>query len=360
MRCYTIGTSRLGRACMENINMDGKGTLHLDSGSEAHALWLAPLDGGGDGTWGRLRIDMDLPPDAALRVYAIAGDEKERISSFLLAASVNIEKKRTLFDTGASAAIRADVQADIFPGVQGMTHTFRKKGDARRTDRYGMLLYRLKGRYLWLGMEVYKGAGGSIHQIKVTAQDDGFLNSFPDIYRERDGTFHRFISAFAAVCQDFREDTQNMWERFDLEKADDDALTEMAAWLGLRTGEGLLTHGELKEITAQAHIFVRMKGTPDVVKHLTRLLTGETPLIVEKANGEVTLLLYRRLTEEEELRLLFFLTQFIPVYSRLNILSYEEETGLDGYCFSDCNTQIPQFGGGSLDSGSCADGCTAG
>jgi len=52
-----------------------------------------------------------------------------------------------------------------------------------------VLLYGLNGRYLYLVLELIGLGEGKITGMKVDSQGDNFMNTFPEIYRERGGYF---------------------------------------------------------------------------------------------------------------------------------------------------------------------------
>lgn len=332
MRCYTYRKSKLERACIEGMRLEDDGRIFLDA-RRAAFLWLPPLDGGTEKEWGRLVIEADFLQGSTVRVYAAAGEEKEKITQFLLDSSVKTEQKQAFFSAN---------------------------GTAGKTCRRSSLLYGHKGRYLWLGIEVRNVPQGCIEKIQVRCPGDIFMGTFPQVYRENGGTLHRYLSVFSSVYDDFREESARIWEMYNPDKAGSRALASIGEWFGIHMGEGLLSEEEMRTIAGSAHRLIQIKGTPAAVREVTELLTKEKPLIVEKDNGDVTLLLERKLTEDEELRLLFFLRQFVPAYSRLNILSYGEENGMDGYCFADINARIPRFEEGALDAESPLDICVSG
>lgn len=331
MRSYTFRQSKLQRACMEGIRLGEEGRL-FPNGRDRGFLWLPPLDGGVEKDWGRLVVDGQFPEESILKIYAAAGEDKEKTTGFLLDPSVSAERKQGFFS---------------------------ERGTAGKPYAKSALLYEHTGRYLWIGLEWKNAEKGWIDRIKVCCPGDFFLETLPQVYRERGGVLHRYLSAFSSVYEDFREETGRIWERFDPERAGPSELAAIGEWFGIHMGEGLLKEQEMRELAGNVCRFVRMKGTPAVVRELTVLLTGEPPLMVEKGNADVTLLLSRKLTEDEELRLLYFLRQFVPAYSRLNILSSEEENRLDSCCFADRNARIPRFDQGILDEESSLDTCVS-
>ena len=60
-----------------------------------------------------------------------------------------------------------------------------------------ILLYQLRGRYLYLGFELVGRGGGSISRIRVQRGSDTFYSAFPEVYHENDSFFHRLISVYS-------------------------------------------------------------------------------------------------------------------------------------------------------------------
>lgn len=335
MRCYTIRKSRLARAFMEGMSAEDDGTVRMTAGSR-HYMCLPPLYGGEKEEWGRLHIEAALPQGSRMLVYAAVSEDKEAPGHIMLNDTISYGK-RTAF--------------------------FADRGRGPVEMKQNLLLYGLKGTYLWLMIEVADTGlqkDGRIGRIRVFCPGDDFMNGFPQIYQERGSVFHRFISVFSTVCSDFKEQTELLRDRVDLSKAGPEDLSGIAGWFGIELGSGLLTIDQMREMTANLHLYVRMKGTRFVMRELTRMLTGETPLIIENSSKETVLLLERKLTEDEELKLLFFLLQFKPVHIRLNVLSYYEEDALDSYCFTDSNAALVSPETAALDRDCAADTCVCG
>lgn len=335
MKCYTIRKSRLARAFMVGMSAADDGTVRMTAG-QRHYICLPPLYGRKQEEWGRLNIETELPRGSRLLIYAAVSEEKE------------VPKHILLNDTTAYAK-RASFFAEHGKGPLEM--------------KKNLLLYGLKGRYLWLMIEVADTGlqkDGRIDRIRVFCPGDDFMNAFPQIYQEKGGVFHRFISVFSTVCSDFKEQAELLRDRVDLVRAGPEELTRIAGWFGIDLGDGLLTISQMREITANLHCYVKMKGTRFVMRELTRMLAGETPLIIESSSKEIVLLLERKLTEDEELKLLFFLLQFKPIHIRLNVLFYQEEESLDSYCFTDGNAALACPDRAALDRDCSTDTCVIG
>lgn len=335
MKCYTMGYAKLRRAWKKGIEAGRDGILILDTDTDCHEICLPCLDGGKEGAqWGRLRFRPELPEGCILSVYALAAENGDIMEEFM----------------AGDPAAHTDVQS-----------FFKENGAGPFFNQRDILLYEVWGRYLWIYMRIQNGAGGTIQYIQVINPGDHFLRTFPEIYQERGGSFHRYLSVLSSVYYDMEEKIKETGKLFDLETSPGYMLRELAGWFGIDIGEGLLTEGELQSLLRNAGRYVKIKGTKKVIEELTELLVHETPLLIEHTKGqkmlEVTLLLHQKLAPSEELKLLFFLIQFKPVYVRLNVLSYQEPWGMDEYCFLDINARAYWCEEAVLDTDSGADLC---
>ena len=336
MKCYTFRYSKLRRSYIQGAELLENGTFALRAQKAPCYICLPPLDGAKEAAkWGRLQVKAELPKDSILSVYAFASDSQDEITECLLG-----EEPKETAENGENKII-----------------FFGEHGIGPFTNRENMLLYELCGRYLWLALKITHGGSGSIKQIRVSDPGDNFMQTFPEVYQERNSEFHRYLSVFSTIYNDFQEETEKTKELFLLGSAPDWILPQIGELTGISTGEGILPVPKLKKLLEHAARYVHYKGTAKVMRELTELFIGEVPLLIEKEDGNVTFLLERKLEEEEEMWLLYFLNQFKPVYSRLNLISYEEEDGIDRYCFTDINAKIQCLMPGSLDNDAASEQC---
>lgn len=334
MRCYTFRPSKLKRACCLGMEPAQDKKLVLCGGEIPHCIFLPPLYGTEDAArWGRLHIETDLPSGSVLTIWAAASDSPEEPGEILLNRNVLPERKKNYL---------------------------REHGICPAVNREDILLYELSGRYLWIGLEITHAGEGSIEQVQVINPGDHFMQTFPEVYQERNGVFHRYLSVFSSLYHDIEKETEGLEELFRVDSAPKWMLKEIGRLFGIETGEGLLGMSSLRKLLQNACRYTRMKGTASVMREITQLLSGEEPLIIEKEDGNIVFLLDTELTGEEELRLLFFLEQFKPLYGKLTLLSYEEEAMLDRYCFADINAGIMNPGQGVLDGGFASERCVMG
>lgn len=321
MRRYTIGYSRMKHACLEGMRVCEDGTVLL-CGQGVHRMCFNPLwTYQGEADWGRLRLETDLPPGSVLTVYAAATDKKEEVGQ--------------LFNRAY----------------------FEEYGKGPFVNQENILLEGISGQYLWLYIEAANADQGQLLNMRLYQPADQFLATFPEVYQERGSVFHRYVSVFSTLYQDIEEQTEDLCEIFDLDRAPSKLLTLFGRWLGLELVEGILPTDTIRRVLGQTCRLNRIKGTRKAVTEVTEMITGERPVILEKENGTAVVMLRQELTEDMELALLFFLLQFKPVKTRLHIISLEDVMGLDEYCFLDVNAVFWEPCLGELDKGNALEQC---
>lgn len=346
---YSIGKNYFKRACLCGMRMDEGGALCTDADSELHTAALPVIDSGiEDCSWGRLKFDQECDADAVVYLYLIASNEREPYDT-LCDAEVPIDKKKQLVRAG---------------------------GGLRVINRSDLLLYELSGRYLWIMIEV-SGAYAKLDSIRVHAPGDNFMATFPEVYREKNSFFHRYLSIFSSMYNDFQDKLDHREELLNLAHAPQELLLLYARWLGLELNRDYFDVEVLRALVREAGELSRMKGTKGCMERLCQLLIGETPQIVERSHlqryvrmeererinqlygdspFDVTLMLSHSISEKQEKQLLMLLGQFKPVRSRLRIICLTDSGVLDGHTYLDKNAVSFVQSDGTLDGGRLADG----
>lgn len=292
---------------METYTVKAESGRHLHAGPEEQAYLYRVDQVKKQGIWGRLSIRGSFGRDSILTVYASAGADGSR-------------------------------EPDFF-----------EQGKGPFVNRYDILLYGLKGRYLWIYLKISGQGSSRVEELRITNPGDNFLQTFPELFQEQGGFFHRYLSVLSSMYADFQEKLDHMEELFDPLTAPTEMLPKLADWMGIDCGSALLQERQIRRLLKECHALIRIRGTRLVLIRLTRLLLGEEPVVIEKENRNVTLLVGRELPQEEEWKLLFFLNQFKPADSRLNIVSFQEAMGMDEYCFLDRNAELKAVQPGVLD-----------
>ncbi|MDO4292945.1 MAG: phage tail protein [Eubacteriales bacterium] len=353
---YSVKKNRLSRALLSGMSLEGSDALVCDGG-EYHTMVLRGLDSTvTDCPWGRLFFSGEFPEDSVCYLYAAATNEKVLhrdgelwIEDVLLDENVDfLRKKRLIEELGGLRFIHAN----------------------------DVLLYELEGRFLWIMIEVI-GRGGRIDGIKVQAPGDNFMGTFPEIYREKNSFFHRYLSVFSTIYNEFQEELDHRERLVDAESAPEGLLEIYARWLGLDVNGAFMEEELLRSLIREAGWLLKRKGTKKCLERLCELMVGERPVIVERSRiqeyvqdteravydrlygdspYDVTLLIQKNLKETEKNRLLHLLRQFKPVRSRLRVVFLQERGMLDAYGYLDGPGRLWRPGPERLDSAGSADG----
>lgn len=221
-RKYSIRKNRFRRSFLSGLEMEGEGGLRCAEGAYRRMLISSPIDGITEGAnWGRLHLEWDLEPDMVITAYAAAmdvpavwrGEKQVSIAGIFYDAEIPLEEKKRMMESlGAKKAVN---QQDI-------------------------LLYELEGRYFYLLLDIQGYGNGRLSKIWVDNQGDQFMDTFPDVYREYGGFFHRYLSIFSSLYMDFQEKIDCAAELMDIDTAPVELLPIFGRWMGLDVSEGNL------------------------------------------------------------------------------------------------------------------------
>lgn len=350
-RNYTIGYERLKRACSQGFSLSKEGVLSLGKG-EMHFLVLGVFNSYRKGyEWGRLHFIAKLPKDCIfiLRAFAREGEEDAilKFNDSLLDKSCPYQEKKQCF-------IRAG-------GVEAVNHS-------------DILFYELTGQYLFISIEVLGEGQGSIGDMVLYNPGDNFMQTFPEIYQEKGGFFHRYMSVFSTLYFEAGQEINGLQNYLDISLAPEFMLPELAFWLGIKIPQGLLEEKIFRRFLREAYDLNKRKGTKGGMSRIVELMLGIKPVIVEgnrprgtksfknsgKLFGEsmwdITILVFYPYKERVREQLLYLLLQFKPARSRLRLIFCEECSTLDSRGFLDRNAKLARRCFPILDKGEKMDG----
>lgn len=319
---YQIKENRLKTAFIENGN-----------------IYLKPIDSLKDeANWGRLHYDVEMTGNVACIVYAAASD----------------------------LLIEPDEQTE-----GGYKRLLKNLGASRFVQQNDMMLYNMSGRYLYLAFTVTGEGEAQFTNMYVDRVGDRFMETFPLVYQDYGKFFHRYLSIFSTIYDDFDKVIDNMPQLLDLDKCSKELLSIYAGWLGIDIGDGFLAEDVLRELVKNAYQLNRMKGTRWCLEKITEILFGEPAVIVERNTTEdylpkeqidninklygtslfdVTVLINQQLDETKKSQLEFLLRQFLPIRCKLRIVELNRSGLLDSYSYLDVNARVYQTYDGVLDS----------
>lgn len=287
---------------------------------------LPYIDGGpGRFGWGRLHVSMELTPKAVYTVYVMSLPEAPADGSFPTRLSF----------------LSSD--AEVF------------------VNKEDMLLYGAEGRYLSVMIAVSGEGLKAVGDIRIYAKGDFLMDMFPDVYRQRNSVFHRYLSVFSTVCQDMEEKIDRLPELLIPDKAPEHMLFTMAEWMGLDLRGDFLEEDTVRLLVSEAYMLNRKRGTREALSRMAQILTGERPVIIErnlmpaandKERGElenrlygsdiydVTVIIVGGKKQYRHSQLLFLLNQMKPVRCRLKLICADKSSQLDSYTYLDINGSI--------------------
>lgn len=356
---YSIKKNRIQRGWHPGWILEEDETLRTDPKQAVHLLYLRAIDGGEkEAFWGRLHMQAAGTENMVSYLYAAAFDED---SFYRNQKPVKIED--FLCDPNETHAVK---------------HRFLKEaGFLKFVNQTDVLLYELQGRYLYLVLEVMGEGMYTVSRMQVDRQGDPFMQTFPEIYQEKNSFFHRYLSVFSSIYQDFQERIEDLPKLLDLDTCPCSLLPVYASWLGLDVGENFLEEETLRTLVKEAFALGRIKGTKAALEQIAQILLKENVLVIERnvmsayiqqeqleqmnrlygqSVHDVTILVHTPLTEVKKSQLLFLMEQFCPIRSRLHIVCLKKSSILDSYTYLDLNAQIPWQGKGSLDEARQMDG----
>lgn len=347
-RRFSVGNNRLEQAFCRGMRVTADAGIACEETQAQHYCVLSALDSGAfDWQWGRLCFCLTLPTDGMCYVYAFASNDKEAEQILHNPKIGLVEKKRY----------------------------FAENGCLRFVNQSDVLLYALAGRYLWIAIEI-TGAKGMVSDITVYASEDDFIEAFPEVYRENNSFFHRFLSVYSSLYGDFLERVRHMDKILEIDRAPRQFLVLYLGWLGIDVDSGFPNDEVLRSLLREAWRLIRYKGTPWCLETLCEIFVGEKPVLLERCRMEpyvrgrekavcdmlygsspydVTMLFEREIEVHRKEQLLHLLEQFQPVCSRLRLVILRSGNMLDGYAYLDKNAVIVTWETGQLDGMSALD-----
>ena len=356
---YTIRQNRIKRGCLEGFLLKDDRDLVMDKDSMYHGIFLRSIDGGDNGAvWGRLSFKAESSEDIMYYIYVLASDHRIMYNGTGTGLDLDIYLTDAGIDTPDKIAFLKRLGAKRYSGVSDC------------------LLYELKGRYLYLAIEA-RGTGSlTIGSISVDTEGDNFMATYPEIYRERGSFFHRYISVFSSIYNDYGDDIDGLAKLLDLDTCPKELLIIYGGWMGIDLNGGFLEVDMLRDLVKEAYSLNRMKGTKRAIERILEIILREKAIVIEhnqvnshndeeallpaafrsKGIYDVTILVKKHLTEELRHQIMFILDQFKPVRTRINITQLDETPTTDSNTYLDVNFILPEEKGAKLDEDSALDG----
>lgn len=349
---YSIKKNRFRRSFLSGMEIEGEDSLRLDENTYRRLFITEAIDGiEDDAQWGRLHLDWELDEDMVVTAYVAATNSK-----YVWQDDQQFYFDEVLHDEETSP----DLKRNFMEYIQAK----------KVINQQNVLLYDLNGRYLYIMIEVQGLGKGKFSHIFVDNQGDLFMDTFPEVYREHGGFFHRYLSVFSSVYMDFQEKIDNVTEILDIDTAPVELLPTFGRWMGLDISGDFLKEERMRQLVKEAYQLNRMKGTKAALERVSEIILGEKVIVLEKnvlrgdtqassqelyeelygsGTYDVTMLIHTYVPENQKFQLLFLLNQFKPVRSRLKVRFLEPKGDLDGHTYLDMNAVVAEVAQGVLD-----------
>ena len=356
---YTIRKNRIKAGYVTGFTYDDEARLELDQNAMYHGVFLRGIDGvKPDAEWGRLSFDVECSEDRTYSIYVLAMNEKTRMVGGLMVdfdvlmtnPEIPLKSKKTiLLDQGAS----------------------------RYIGRSDILMYDQKGQYLYIAILVAGEGSLAISHLTVDSTGDNFMATYPEVYRERNSFFHRYISIFSSIYNDYEKDISRLPELLDPDLCPKELLVLFGSWVGVDLEGASLDEEMMRAFVREAYNLNRMKGTKKAIERVLEIILGQPAVVIEhnrlrswikeekievpdgfQTRGvyDVTILVPGKLTEELRHRIVFMLNQFKPLRTKISIVQMDETPTADSRTYLDINTRLPEEHAAELDKGLSLDG----
>ena len=335
---YSIRYNRIKKAFREGFAVNEESSSIVTEPALHHFICFEPVDAvEEDALWGRFSMRIRIEGEAVCILHTAASNE------YLM------PEERT------RAACRS---------------MLRTLGAGKTVGHDDILLYHLKGRYLYLAIEIAGSGSVVLDRLRIDRQGDNFMQTFPEIYQERNSFFHRFMSVFSSMYNDMEDEIDMLPSLLNLDSCDPALLPVYGRWLGIDVGDGFLQEDELRTLVKEAYLLNRMKGTKWALERITEILLGEKGIIVERNSGQkdipeeylesfnamygkslydVTVMIRGELTQTRKSQLMYLLNQYLPIRCRLNLVELGRTGTLDSYTYLDINSSTYLPGSGYMD-----------
>lgn len=248
---------------------------------------------------------------------------------------------------------------------------FRPFLQMEEQDPEDMLLFDIKGRYMWFAAELYAGTGGLpvLKDMTVYFPKETWLRFLPSLYekdKESADFLERYLSIFQSVYEDLETRIRQDASCLEPAVAGEEFLSWLAEWLDI--GNIYMWNSQkLRELTSKAARLFEIRGTKKGLAEMVALYTGEEPFIVEewqtrefKALGEKKMELERLYGREPNVFTLLVKEKYLsssrdyqalerlvreaaPAYMEVRIVPLKPYIFLGDYSYLGINSGLGQY-----------------
>lgn len=325
-RNYAIKGKRLTSAFMLGFRVNGEileteGLQTESPQTGRRIIFFEEIDGmETDLKWGRFQSGIHISGEMSYCIHFFAANENEmiyqekrqKISRILRDETISLKEKKRLFELS---------EEQVFVNQQEV------------------LLYELSGRYLWFYIELFGEGQASIKSMCLRLPGDNFMDTYPHIYQEWGGFFHRYLSVLSTVYNDLHMEIKQVGELFGADTAPPALLVILLSWLGIDVSGNFIEEEALRTLLREGYQLNKRKGTGYGIGRVAEILLGEQVILVEQG-FTLTLLVRTYLDEKKRSQLLFLLNQFLPVRCSLCVVYLGKQNMLNTHCYLDINAGI--------------------
>ena len=305
--------------------------------------------------WHRLRLDADIPHGGILKLRLYASDEME-----VLAPGTNGKGMSTININEYFADSRIDVNRKIDVLDYIGAKVYKNPND--------VLMFDLKGRYLWVCIEIinHGNAQTKISKMKIEFPRITFTDYLPEIYKggmDTNSFISRFIGVFQSIYVDLEDRIDVTPIQFDTQRTNKDFLDWIASWLSVKDAS-IWGEEKLRVLIKESVRIYKMKGTKKAIAKIVEEYTGVEPIIVEQFDVKNNEYYERKKSHveglygdngyyfsvilgeeyvrgsEEYLELLRVINNVKPVDSICNLVVLTNKIYLDYHCYMGMNSYI--------------------
>lgn len=357
--CYSIKRNRLEKGLMTGFTFEEDGTLVMNEHEAYHAVCVRALDcATNDGGWGRLSFDTEYPENMTCYVHVKALNQ-------------------TMFYREETLTRIDDFLCDPEESPTLKREFFTRTEGSRHVNHSDILMYEQSGRYLYFMIEFIGEGRGYVKNIRADRGGDNFMQTFPEVYRERGSFFHRYLSVFSSIYNDFQQDIDRLPGLLNVDTCPVQLLGTYGKWLGIDLDCDIRDEQVLRTLVREAYSLNRMKGTKKAISRIAQIVLGEEVLILERnvmqdymssmdrkdlaelygsSIYDVTMLVNHPVSDLEKSQLMYLIDQFKPLRSRIHIIHLKSDGILDSHNYLDMNARVFEVENGNLDDEQIMDG----
>lgn len=351
-RRYSLKKNRIKNSYYSNIKINEDGSFNRLKDNKEAVILVQEIDGAkNDNQWGRFFMEVSKDVGVVYTVHIFAMNQTE-----FLRKGTKVKVSEFLMDETIDKEIKYNFLNQV--------------GQVVKINKNDILLYPLKGRYLWVYIEFRKAGNFCCNNMRVDVVGDNFMETFPEVYRERDSFFHRYLSVFSSIYNDFQEKINTATEILDIDKAPVELFEIYAGWFGIDFKGGFMQEEKIRLFMSELYNLVKKKGTVECLERAAEIILGEKPVIIERnqvhkekniekqkiidelygnSMYDVLLLTTIDINEDKKAQLVYFLEQFTPIRCNMNVIFLKDYGNMDKYTYLGVNAVLSDEATGVLD-----------